>query len=133
MTKTGNATSYALRGLLVILVALGSLAPVTPSIASRGNPPGPAPRSQAAGGQSDDASGPAPLRADAMAFATAVYLRQRAVLDAVAEFDSSLGAIIRASDDALRPDDRGEALDALGDQFGVFDIVRACVDHAGGE
>ena len=104
MTKTGNATSYALRGLLVILVALGSLAPVTPSIASRGNPPGPAPRSQAAGGQSDDASGPAPLRAEAMAFATAVYLRQRAVLDAVAEFDSSLGAIIRASDDALQPD-----------------------------
>ena len=104
MTKTGNATSYALRGLLVILVALGSLAPVTPSIASRGNPPGPAPRSQAAGGQSDDASGPAPLRAEATAFATAVYLRQRAVLDAVAEFDSSLGAIIRASDDALQPD-----------------------------
>lgn len=104
MTKTGNATSYALRGLLVILVALGSLAPVTPSIASRGNPPGPAPRSQAAGVQSDDASGPAPLRAEATAFATAVYLRQRAVLDAVAEFDSSLDAIIRASDDALQPD-----------------------------
>ena len=104
MTKTGNATSYALRGLLVILVALGSLAPVTPSIESRGNPPGPAPRSQAAGRQSDDASGPAPLRAEGMAFATAVYLRQRAVLDAVAEFDSSLGAIIRASDDALQPD-----------------------------
>ena len=104
MTKTGNATSYALRGLLVILVALGSQAPVTPSIASRGNPPGPAPRSQAAGVQSDDASGPAPLRAEATAFATAVYLRQRAVLDAVAEFDSSLDAIIRASDDALQPD-----------------------------
>ena len=104
MTKTGNATSYALRGLLVILVALASLAPVTPSIASRANPPGPAPTSQAAGGQSDDASGPAPLRAEAMAFATTVYLRQRAVLDAVAVFDSSLGAIIRASDDALQPD-----------------------------
>ena len=105
MTKTGSdATSYALRGLLVILVALGSLTPATPSIASRANPPGPAPRSQAAGGWSDDASGPAPLRAEAMAFATAVYLRQRAVLDAVAEFDSSLGAIIRASDDALQPD-----------------------------
>jgi hypothetical protein len=105
VTKTGsNATSYALRGLLVILVALGSLAPATPSIASRANPAGPAPTSQTSGGWSDDASGPAPLRAEAMAFATAVYLRQRAVLDAVAVFDSSLGAIIRASDDALQPD-----------------------------
>ena len=104
MTKTGNATSYALRGLLVILAVLGSLAPVIPSIASRANPAGPAPTSQTSGGWSDDASGPAPLRAEAMAFATAVYLRQRAVLDAVAVFDSSLDAIIGASDDALRPD-----------------------------
>ena len=101
---TGNATSYALRGMLVILAVLGSLAPVTPSIASMPIPPRPATTSQTSGGWSADASGPAPLRAEATVFADAVDLRQRAVLDAVAVFDSSLGAIIRASDDALQPD-----------------------------
>lgn len=104
MRTPGTATSYALRGMFVILAVLGSLVPVAQAVASLATEAGSASTSQAEGGRDADASGPAPGRAEAMAFATAVNLRHRAVLDAGDRFASSLDAIISASDDALQPD-----------------------------
>ena len=42
-------------------------------------------------------------------------------------------AAIDAGDHPLAADDIGKALDALGDQFGMLDIVRRAVDQPGDE
>lgn len=104
MMTSGYATRCAIRGILVILAVLGSLAPVTTSSASRATLPGSVTTSQTTGGWDEDETEIAPLRAEATAFAGAVETLQRAVLDAGDVFASSLDAIIGASDVALQPD-----------------------------
>src|ERR1700676_282079 len=66
---------------------------------------------------------PQPFGGDLRALAHRVQFLERDVGVELAVAGEGAEAAIRAGDDPLAPDDVGEAAEALGDQFGMLDVI----------